>query len=246
MIFISLTTMLLSSCAAVEKDRLRAEALLASGTQSLSVGNYPAALRDLLAAARYDPKHAVIQNNLGTAYFVRDRFELAEKHYARAIALNGKYTEARNNRGRALIELFRYDEATRELEKVLEDLTYPAPEKAWFNIGLAYFRRGNFNTSKDKFAEALRLNRQYCLAQTYYGRSLLELEDFDRAATALDNAVGLCKAEPRDEAHYFSGISYFKLGRTDKAVARMEEVIRLYPDGKYAKKAESMVQEMLK
>ncbi len=241
-----LATFLLSSCSSVEKDRMRADALLRSGTGALATGNYPAALRDLIAAEKFDPKNPAIQNNLGTAYFVRDKHELAEKHYSRAIALDPKYTEARNNRGRALIELFRYEEAARELEKVLGDLTYAHPEKAWFNMGLAYFRRGNFNVAKDKFAEALRLSRQHCLAQTYYGRSLLDLGDYERAAAALDNAVSLCKSDPRDEAHYFSGISYYKLGRTDKAVARMEEVIRLYPGGKYAKKAETMVQEMLK
>lgn len=245
-ICILLASAFFSSCASAKKDQTRADALLRTGTAALSTGHYPNALRDLLAAEKLDPKNPVIQNNLGLAYYVRDKFELAEKHIARALTLLPSYTEARNNRARVLIELFRYEEAERELETVLADLTYHQPEKAWFNLGLTYFRRGNYTKAKEKFAETLRLDRQHCLGQTYYGRSLLETGDFDRAANSLDNAVSFCKGDPKDEAHYFSGISYYKLGRTDKAVARMEEVIRLYPEGKYAKKAESMVHEMLK
>lgn len=245
MIYIALVT-ILSSCSTARKDRQQAELLLRSGTAALANGHYPTAIRDLLAAERLDPKNAVVQNNLGLAYFVRDRFELAEKHISKALALAPSYTEARNNRARVLIELTRYDEAIAELGKVLADLSYPHPEKAWFNTGLAYFRKGNLPIAKDKFAETIRLNRQHCLGQTYFGRTLLELGDFDRAAGVLDNAVGLCKDESRDESHYYSGLSYYKLGRTDKAVARMEEIIRLYPDGKFAKKAESMLQIMLK
>jgi Tfp pilus assembly protein PilF len=237
---------LLSSCASTEKNGMRAQYLLRSGTAHLSKGNYPQALRDLLAAEKFDPKHPIIQNNLGLAYFVREKYEVAEAHIRRAVELDLKYTEARNNHGRVLIELSRFDEAVKQLEQVRADLTYTEPEKAWFNMGLAYFRRGNFNTAKDKFAETVRLNRQHCLGQTYYGRTLLELGDFDRAAGSLDNAVGLCKSAQHDEPHYYSGLSYYKLGRTDKAVARMEEVIRLYPQGKFARKAESMLQIMLK
>ncbi len=241
-----LSTVFLTSCASSQKSKERAILLLRSGTGYLTQGHYPAALRELLSAAELDPSHPVIQNNLGLAYFVREKFDLAEKHISRAIQLDSKYTDARNNHGRVLIELGQYDEAKEQLQRVLADLTYPEPEKAWFNLGLMYFRKGEFDTAKDKFAEGIRTNRGHCLSQTYYGRSLLELKDFDRAAAALDSAVGLCKNSQNDEPHYYSGISYYKLGRTDKAVARMEEVMRLYPQGRYAKKAESMLQIMLR
>lgn len=245
-IFIALLVGLFSSCATSSKDRRRAELYLQSGTGYLMKGNYPSALRELLSAEQLDPKNPVIQNNLGLAYFVREKYELAEAHIRKAIDLEPTYTDARNNLGRVLIELARYDDAIANLTKALNDLTYPEPEKSWFNLGLAYFRRGNYSTARDKFAETIRLKREHCLGQTYYGRSLLELGELDRAADTLDNAVGLCQSEQPDEPQYFSGISYYKLGRTEKAVARMEEVMRLHPKGKYAKKAESMLQIMMK
>lgn len=234
----------LVSCASTQKDKNRANLLLRSGTGYLSTGNYPAAMRDLLSAEQLDASNPIVQNNLGLAYFMRQKYVDAEKHIRRALDIKSDYTDARNNHGRVLIELSQYDEAIRELEKVLTDLTYAEPEKAWFNIGLAHFRKGNYPVAKEKFAEAIHINRQHCLAQTYFGRSALELGDLNLAASTLDAAVSFCKDQQHDEPHYFSGISYYKLGRTDKAVARMEEVIRLYPRGHYAKKAESMLQMM--
>lgn len=237
---------ILTSCATSAKDEKRAELLLSSGTGYFLKGNYPAALRELLDAEKLDPKNPVIQNNLALVYLVRDRLELAEKHIRRALEISPKFADARNNLGRVLIEQGRIDEAIRELNIVLDDLTYGQPQKAYSNLGLAYFRKRNFTQARDKFAEAVKLQREDCLAQTYYGRSLFELGDFTNASITLDNAVELCKNAQPDEPQYFSGISYYKLGQTEKAVARMEEVIRVYPKGKYAKKAESMLQIMLK
>ena len=67
-----------------------------------------------------------------------------------------------------------------------------------------------------------------------------------REATLLrnDNAVVICKPVKFDEPHYFSGLTYYKLGKTTSAIARMEEVVQLYPQGHYAKRAESMLKLM--
>jgi len=143
-----------------------------------------------------------------------------------------------------LIELSRYDQAIAELERVLSDLTYDNPSKAWVNLGLAHFRKGEFKTAKTKFAEAIRISRDNCYGQTFYGRSLLELAEYESAARALDNAITICREPKFDEPRYYSGLSYYKLGRTSSAIARMEEVIKLSPEGPYAKKAQSLLKLM--
>lgn len=245
--FVLLTLSLIggvTGCGSTSKKREEAQLRFQLGTSLLTQGRYPSALRELLIAESLDPKNHVIQNNLGLTYFMREKYDLAAQHLRKAIEIDPKYSEARNNYGRSLIELARYDEAIRELEKVVADLTYTDPAKALLNLGLAHFRKGDFATAKMKFAEVIRLNRSHCLAQTMYGRSLLELADYSTASRALDNAVLICKSLKFDEAHYFSGLSYYKLGNTSTAIARMEEVIKLYPDGNYAKKAESLLKLM--
>ena len=237
-------TVALVACVSNSKNRDEAELHLRMGTGYLQEGNYPSALRELLLAEQLDPSNTMVQNNLGLAYFFRDRFELAAEHLKKAISLDSKFTEARNNYARVLIELTRYDQAISELKIVLDDLTYNEPAKAWVNMGLAYFQRGDFKTARDRFASAIQNNRNHCLAHTLYGRSLLELGELQTAATALDSAVVVCRPSKYDEPHYFSGLTYYKLGRTSSAIARMEEVVKLYPEGRYAKKAESMLKLM--
>jgi type IV pilus assembly protein PilF len=239
--FLVLTS--LSGCA-TWNSRESAQLRMRIGTAHLEQGNYPHALRELLAAERLDPRDPTIQNNIGLAYFMRERYDLAARHLGRAVDLDPQFSEARNNYGRVLIELGRHEEAIRQLEKVVEDLTYPDPAKAWINIGLARFRKGDFSAARNDFAQALKVKRDHCVGQTLYGRSLFELQQYEVAAQALDNAVLICRESQFDEPYYFSGLTYYKLGRISSAIARMEEVVRLYPNGNYAPKAESLLKLM--
>ncbi len=217
------------------------------GTALLQQGHYPDALRELLAAEKLDSSDASIQNNLGLAFFMREKYKTATEHLQKALSITPSYSEARNNLGRVLIEMGRYDYAVRELEKVISDLTYPDPAKAYVNLGLAYFRQAEYPQAKVNFSKAIQLSRENCLAQTYYGRSLFELSNFDLAAQALDNAAVVCRAGSGasvDEAQYYGGLAYYKLGKTSSAISRMEEVVKLNPDGRFAKKAENLLKLM--
>lgn len=235
-----------SGCASAKKqDEAQLHARI--GTALLTQGHYPEALRELLNAEKLDPSSAPIQNNLGLAYFMREKPALAAEHLERAVFLDKTYSEARNNYGRVLIELGKYDEAVKQLQLVIDDLTYPDPAKALVNMGLAHFRRGRFPEARTQFSKAITISRENCLAQTYYGRSLFELAQFQAAAQALDNATIVCHAgngRDFDEAQYYGGLAYYKLGKTSAAVSRMEDVMKDAPEGRYAKKAESLLKLM--
>lgn len=234
----------LLACASTPKDKERADLHLRIGTGHLIKGSYHFALTELQTAEKLDPSNATVQNNLGLVYYFMEQYPKAVEHLHRAVKMAPDFSEARNNYARALIELTRFDEAIAELKKVLADLTYPEPAKTWVNMGLAYFRKGDYAAAENRFAHAIQLDRNHCLAQTYYGRSLLETGRLADAARSLDNAVVICKTIKFDEPHYFSGLTYYKLGKTTSAIARMEEVMQLYPNGRYAKKAESMLKLM--
>ena len=90
------------------------------------------------------------------------------------------------------------------------------------------------------------MNRTHCLAHTLFGRSELELDDFAHASAELDRAIVFCKQSRFDEPHYYSGISYFRMGNREKGMARMQEVLKYYPNGKYAARAKNMIDEMNK
>ncbi len=214
------------------------------GTAHLSNGKYPQALKELLIAESYAPRNALIQNNLGLAYFVRGKIELAEKHLRKAIDIDGKFSDARNNLGRILYEKKRYKEANEEIQKVLQDLTYTNPEKANFNMGLIQFATGNYSDASESFLKTLEVMRDNCDAHNYYGRSLYEMKKYNKAAAALDRAVLFCKKIQNDEPHYYSALSYLKLGQKAKSRARLEEIIGGYPEGKYQEKSKELLDLM--
>lgn len=212
------------------------------GTNHLMNGNYPEALSELLTAERLDSNDPSIQNNLALAYFVRDRLDLAEKHTRKALAIDPKFSDARNNLARILIERAKYPEAIKELQAVINDLTYPNPEKPLTNLGIAYFSMGQYEKAKENFAKAIDYKRDDCQAQSYFGRCLYEMKDYKRALESLDRAVGFCMRSQYDEPHYYSALTLYQLGQSNKAITRFEEIIKLYPNGSYVEKSRSMLE----
>ncbi|WII72756.1 tetratricopeptide repeat protein [Bdellovibrio sp. 22V] len=231
----------LSIVGCASKDKEKADLYLRMGASQLESGNYPAALRDLLKAEELNSSDPVVQNNLGLVYFFRERYDLSEKHLRKAIDLEPKYTEARNNLSRVLIEEGKYAEAESELKIVLNDLTYGSPEKAYVNFGLAKFNQKDYSAARSAFSKVLSSQPDDCIANTYFGRTFFETQDYSRATEALDRAIGFCQKNLYDEPHYFSALAYYRLGDKSKAIARFEEIVKYYPTGKYREKAKGML-----
>lgn len=214
------------------------------GTSHLEKGNYPEALKDLMQAETLNPKDPLIHNNLGLAYFMRERYELSESQLRKAVELDSGFTDAKNNLARVLIERNNFKEARRYLDEVVEDLTYPQPEKAYINYGLSYFRELKYAEARDSFLKAINYDRENCLAQNYYGRCLLELQEPSKAIQALDKAAGYCLKVNFDEPIYFSAIAYYRLGDRIKAQSRLETLVQ--KNSPYKDKAETMLEILRK
>jgi type IV pilus assembly protein PilF len=236
----------ISACASWSTDEDAADLHFRLGTNQLSNGNYPAALKELMRAAELNPKSPLIQNNLGLAYFVRERFDLAEVHIKKAIDLDSKFTDAHNNLARVYIERGKFEEALNESKIVISDLTFPFPEKGLINAGISTFKLGRFSEASSFFLKALKFQKDNCLANSYLGRCYFESKDYRRSTEALDIAVGYCQNLGFDEPHYYSALSHLQNGDKKKAEARLEEVLRLYQDGKYRERARDSLELLRK
>lgn len=223
-------------------DKKKAELYLGMGTSQMESGSYPYALSNLLKAEELDPANAVVQNNLGLVYFFRERYDQSEDHLRNAIKISPKYTEARNNLSRVLIEKGNYPEAEKQLNVVLDDLTYANPEKAYINLGLAKFHQKQYSEARASFAKALETLPDDCVSNTYFGRTFFETQEYARAAEVLDRAIGFCQKNMYDEPHYFSALAYYRLGQKSKSIVRFEELIKYYPTGKFREKAKGMLE----
>ena len=202
------------------------------------------ALRELLVAKELDPDNPQILNHLGLAYYFQKEYEHAIISLKSSIDKKPTFSEAHNNLGRVYIDTKDFHQARIHLFKAAGDLTYPHKDKVWLNIGLSYFQEGQYDEAKRYFLKSISANRNNCLAYNFYGRTLVETEQFKDAAQALDQAIVHCKDKGLDEPHYFGAIALFRMGFKQKAIARLQEGKKLFPHGPYRKKIAEMIELM--
>lgn len=224
------------------KDKHRAQLHLQIGVGYLAQGNNPAALNELLKADQLDSNNAAIKNNLGLVYYVRGKLDVAEKYFREALVINKKFSDAANNLGRLLIDRRKFKLALRELQKAEDDLTYEFPEKTLANLGLLYFELGNYDRAQSYLKKSLDLRRDSCVTRSLYGRTLLEMKSYEESAVALDKAIELCREARYEEPLFYSAMSYYSLGDSEKSRVRLEELIRDHPQSKYIAKAKGMLE----
>ncbi|MBV8050980.1 MAG: tetratricopeptide repeat protein [Acidobacteriaceae bacterium] len=83
-----------------------------------------------------DPQHAAANINLGTLYYNRQDYTLAEKHYRIAIGIDARYALAYFDLGNVLDETGRVEEAVQSYNTALQ--LAPTYGDAHYNLALAY------------------------------------------------------------------------------------------------------------
>jgi tetratricopeptide (TPR) repeat protein len=83
-----------------------------------------------------DPQHAAAHINLGTLYYNRQEYSLAEKHYRQAIEVDSRYALAYFDLGNVLDETGRVNEAIQTYATALQ--LAPTYADAHYNLALAY------------------------------------------------------------------------------------------------------------
>jgi tetratricopeptide (TPR) repeat protein len=97
--------------------------------QALAIATYHRVLE-------LDPQHAAAHINLGTLYYNRQEFGLAEKHYRSAIEADTRYALAYFDLGNVLDETGRVREAIQTYSTALQ--LAPTYADAHYNLALAY------------------------------------------------------------------------------------------------------------
>jgi type IV pilus assembly protein PilF len=234
-VFLLLFLVFSVGCVTFSENKEKVALHVQLGVSFFDSGNYPLALSEFLKAESIDSSDPAVQNNLGLTYFMREKYELSEKHFKKALQIEPKFTDARNNYARLLIE------PDRELRLVLSDLTYVGLEKAYINVGLSFFNQLKYDLAKDAFLKAMEQQQDSCVANNYYGRSLFEMKEYRRALVALDRAILICQKSSYDEPHYFSALTFYRLGEKEKSIVRFEEVVKLYPQGRFQERSRAML-----
>jgi Tfp pilus assembly protein PilF len=190
--------------------------------------NRRAAYPELLQALRLDNTNARYRQTLGT-FFLYDRdYAAAERETLRAIAMDPNLADAHNNLGLIYLAQGRTVEAAAQFRKALENLSYPTPEFAAFNLGNAEYQLGDYAAAVEAYERSLAILPSNPEGQFRLGMSYARLGRLAEAEAAFAAALEMRPDAPR--TRYELGMVLFKLGRRDDAAAQFRRVVEL--DGK--------------
>jgi Tfp pilus assembly protein PilF len=224
-----LLALFLANAACVSTDAAkRASYHYQMGLSFLNEGNATGALVELTEAEKIDPNNPDLQNNLGLAYFRKNRYDIAEQKFLRAIDLKPEFTAARNNLGLNYLQMKRWDDAILEFKLVTEDIFYQEQESAFINLGIAYLSKGEYPKALATLRSAVTNYPRNPIARVYLGKVYFVLDKVDPAIGEYRKAVEL--NTDYANAHYQLALAYLKVKDNRAALVSFKEVLRIAPD----------------
>ncbi len=246
LIILLLSTLLIFSCSTTTRTENKsfeiAQDSKSLGEAYMNQGNYTAALKELMDAEKTLPNDPYLQNDLGLVYLAKQRLDLAERHFSKAIALKPDYIPAKNNLGTVYLKQNRWDDAINLFKVISENLLYATPHFSLTNLGWAYLGKQNFIQARDSFHKALKfapdfVNAIHGLATVYIRtqQSYLAEPLLLKALKSNPNAVIL---------HADLATAYETMHQLSKAKQSWQTVLQLEPIGPLSEEAELRIRHI--
>lgn len=217
----------ISACAG-EASKKKASYHYQMGMSHLNENNITGALVELTEAEKLNSDDPDVQFNLGMAYFLKNRFDIAEQKFLRTIALKPEFTEARSSLGRVYLQLRRWDDAIYQFKLVTEDIFYQNQEAASINLGIAYLNKGDYPKALSTLRSASDIYPRNPIVKVYLGQVYLKLEKVELAIMEFNRAVELNKNYAN--AYYHLALAHLKVKDTPAALTAFREVVRITPE----------------
>ncbi len=226
-----------------EKNAKKADIYYGQGSNELLRGEYTQALKHLIQANTLKQDDANILNNLGMAYYFKGKTGRAIRYIKRSLELDKKNTKARLNLATIYTGLKKYEDARQQYEVVLEDLTYEAQYKTYYNLGLLYYNLNQKSKALSYFKQSLNEKKDFCGSHFYIGQINYEQGHFKKALKSyLSSGYGMCYNNPKPIYH--QALSYIKLKQYDNARLKLEEILDRFKNTDFQQKAEKQIQTL--
>jgi Tfp pilus assembly protein PilF len=191
--------------------------------------NRRAAYPELSLAIKLDPKNARYHQTLGTLHLYDKDYPSAERETLLSLKLDPGYAEGHNNLGLIYLSQGKLSEAAAEFRKALENLSYPTPEYAAYNLGKASYLLKDFAVAAEAYERSLAILPNNAEGRFELGMCYTQLGRLAEAEKAFTAAQQLSPDVAR--THYELGMVLFKLGRRSEAVVHFRRVVELDPAG---------------
>lgn len=127
-------------------------------------GNWEQAKRKLKIAYEIDPNSVHVHEALALVSQNTGEFDFAEKHFKKALSIDGDFSRARNNYAVFLFSQLRFEEACKQLKIVVSDTLYDSRMQALTNLGTCSLKIKDYPGAEVAFKRALTLDRKNTLA----------------------------------------------------------------------------------
>lgn len=229
-----------SSCGPTLKQRKEEAAIhYRIGAVHLNDKNYTEALKELTQAVEKYPDDANYHNALGLAYFYRKMNREAIASMQKAVELNPRFSEAHIALSAVYLEEGRWDPAINEAREALSNIFYSTPEYAYFNIGRAYFNKGDYAGAIESYKKALGANPDYAVAYYNLGMAFDKTNNVKDAVSAYETAVRIFP--DYIDAYFALGLDYIKLKNKAGAEQAFGQVIMIAPASEKAQSARQYI-----
>ena len=235
-------TSLLSCGASQEKKRAQAKATRELGEAYMRQGSYTEALKEMLKAEQFNPGDHLIQNDLGLIYMSKYAYDLAEKHFLKALDIKPDYAAAKNNLGTVYLAKRDWHAAIKTFKSLEGSLLYATPHYPLSNLGLAYYKLGEYDEAEMYYQRALDIEPNFPIALRGLGRTYIAMIKIPEAVSVLEKAVREAPVWP--ELYLDMGTAYRLAGQYTRALLAFNKVPDLAPDSDAAEQALEEIKKM--
>jgi type IV pilus assembly protein PilF len=216
-----------------EKARL----WVSSAQAFLAENDYTGAFQTLATAESEDRSLPEIYLTRSMIYYRKRDLPNALKQIKIALQYNPNSSDAKNTYGRLLIESGESDAAIAPLIEAANDTLFRESFKADTNLGIIYYRRGDYAQSEKYFNQAI-TNSPSGACVAYYYRGHLRLRESRFSAAIQDYELAtrrFCNNFP--DAHLAMGIAFQDSKQYDKARKKFLEIEQRFPNTQVAEQA---------
>jgi tetratricopeptide (TPR) repeat protein len=228
----------LSACAASPWKKEQADSHINIGTAYLGSERFNDALKEFMKAEELTPRDPRVHYYMGIAYYEKGLSDKSIQELEKAVSLKEDYSEAHNFLGNIYLGMGQWDKAIRSFQQALANIIYETPDKALFNMGRAYYGKGDYQKALKLYAEAknkkpntipsLLLDHHMGMASyaegNYYQASQYFLKALEQAPAFL-------------ESRYWLAHCYVKMHYLDQARREFKSIIKAAPEAGIAGEA---------